>query len=81
MRRGLKWEVKNDKRIRFWLDRWIEEVPIASMCTRQLLGSELQVKAEDLWEDESVEVVRGGQLFTAHISVEIGFDHFEYTWR
>lgn len=34
--KGLKWEVKNDERVRFWLDKWIEDVPLASLCTRHL---------------------------------------------
>lgn len=50
---GLKWLAKNGNKIRFWLDRSVEDSPLVNGCTNQIQEDKIHMRVEEFWEGPS----------------------------
>lgn len=49
LQQGLRWEVRDGERTRFWSDRWFVDYPLHTDCALQLMAEDLQLSVAAYW--------------------------------
>lgn len=49
LRRGLKWQIGDGMKARFWADTWLEQTPLQSIIQHQLSDEQMNMKVRDYW--------------------------------
>lgn len=50
LRRGLKWEVRNRRRIAFWRDAWLEERPLCESLLGSVGEDHMGLRVAHFWD-------------------------------